>query len=110
MGISFGDNPAVTTKITVKHSQNVLNQDEKEHLTWFNCPATATDQSRARVEDSSRQTGYQYYQLHEHLSYIQETRVFPRDFKETGFPGGLSYYSGTQHFRCRHFPTLLTIR
>jgi len=65
MGVSFGDNPRVTTEITLKHNRNVLDQDEKERVTWFNSLATTADKPRVRVEDTSRQTGYQYHQFHQ---------------------------------------------
>ena len=108
IGDGFGNHPAVTTKVTVKHNEHVLHDDERAYLTWYAGLSSPEAENRVRVEDTCRHIGYQYYQLHQRRSHIQETHLSRGSVEETGFRRGLSNYSGTKDFCCLRFQLLLT--
>lgn len=59
MGVRFGDNPTVSTMITIKYGGEA-EKDEHDHMTWYETVSTATNHRRVRVENTSSQAGYQY--------------------------------------------------
>jgi hypothetical protein len=59
MGVRFGDNPTVCTRITVKY-KGEAEKDEQDHMTWYEDVSTAANHPRVRVENTSSQAGYQY--------------------------------------------------
>ena len=60
MEIKFGANPTVSTKITVKYKGGV-EEDQQEHVIWYNVVSATDDNPRQRVENTSSHPGYQYH-------------------------------------------------
>jgi len=83
MGVRFGDNPTVCTRITVKY-KGEAEKDEQDHMTWYE--ALSTSNPRVRVENTSSQAGYQYIIFLTNVGLIvREHPVFVEKSKRKAF-------------------------
>ena|SRR5271154_6293945 len=73
MGVRFGDNPTVCTRITVKYKGEAEKDGEQDHMTWYE--AVSTSDPRVRVENTSSQ-GYQYIIFLTNLGLIVREHLF----------------------------------